>query len=238
MTILTRVRSIILIVLAFLGKAQASDQDQLTATETEAFRALVAREIYSVFPRGNAFVLTPEKLDFVLNPKYSLDQFAFDGQRPYDVEAVRCSRAAAFNILSRVGDEDVYAEKGRVRVGVCPRQRDELAKAVKYAVGRFNALLESARHPPDEDERKRTGLIYEHIDLPQGEYHYFPIISVGHGVGIAPTAVLLSDKDAIVIQTEFSSLCNSRSDKPKLCTNTINGLSELAARLHANVLAK
>jgi len=86
---------------------------------------------------------------------------------------------------------------------------------------------------PSDDELRRIGLFYEKRQWADGsEQHYFPVLAGGHGLIAAPTIIVIGKYTAWVVQVETTTLC-SQYESHRLCSDTIQSLSQIAANLRA-----
>jgi hypothetical protein len=201
------------------------------------FEVRVIEEIRTIFPD------VPDLFRVEHRPDTG---FVLYGDDPDDLPVIDC-RETVFVSLIWDGQP-----KGNVMVGRCPEHAARLGELTRLAPAASRAALDRLRRYDDEDKdedededevevRMRMLATIARLygpgqtSLPGGgTLHYFPLILEGHGVWIAPTVVLLDGRQAIVVQALITELCHStldeRSRRLRLCTDTRNGLVELARR--------
>jgi hypothetical protein len=206
--------------------AAAQSQPQLPnmpqTPEEHKFYAAVSRAVTQVMPlEKGRFVLT---LGDRANP-------SFPGEERNNFEQVPCERLAAFGFLG-------YAtELGKLTAAACKngaRVRELSANA------RARVPLMMAGLPIKEDDARKLGWYYAQETLGDGaEFHYFPLIAVGHGVLGAYSGVLYDKKTggAVVIQAEARQMCGEHfvkefKDAP-FCTDMRGTLKRLAQSIRA-----
>lgn len=186
------------------------------------FAAAAAREIYAVFPLDR---------DRFLLAGGDPAAFALYGDAPGALVPVECRRNATFAMISGAN------ERGHLGVGICHEEAARLrALAPKQRQGLDDMVATLRRGAPDwrEEAARQAGFVYRSTTLPDGsEFHFFPVMLIGHGVLIAPTGVLLRGGRAIVVQAGTTHLCDSPAAGVKLCTHTYDGFADLARRLLA-----
>jgi hypothetical protein len=199
----------------------ASAQPALTPFQRDALRA-----IYAVLPYQRetfALSVSQESVPVVL---YS----AAPTPEKLDYERVDCASNAAFKILSQAN------EAGVIAVSVCPEHVARLRTLATASAQGFDTLLATIQKglpaiPPDK--LRAMGWYRERSGLPGGgEFHYVAIIAVGHGVAVLPTVMLLTDKQAVVVQAESMQLCGVEAGNPfPLCADPKGTLTLIAQRL-------
>ena len=88
----------------------------------------------------------------------------------------------------------------------------------------------------DRTKLAQMGWAHDKSVTPDGsEVHYFPMIWIGHGIGVIPTIVVIprSGSPAIVVQADVSHLCGMAGMKTQtpLCSDTRKALGDIALRV-------
>ena len=207
---------------AFVG-AQATDKSSPApgSVGDQSFAATVAREIYKVIP-GN-------KSSFVLNQGEASNP-VFPGKGLNDFEQVECEKTAGYKMIG-FGNE-----QGQIGVAVCAKGQRVQDIALKVPA-RLDALLKNSTAP--KKDARALGWYYTHAKLNDRlEFHYFPVIAMGHGVLTAYTGVVFdkATKRAVVVQISPYPMCesfrSSYKDAP-LCTDIAGTLEKLAGGIAA-----
>lgn len=189
------------------------------------FPATVAREIYKIIP-GNqsSFALTKGEASNPVFPGKGLNEF----------EQVECERIAGYRMIG-FGNE-----QGQISVAVCAKGQRVQDIAVQVP-GRLETLFRNSTAP--EADARALGWYYTHAKLNDRlEFHYFPVIAMGHGVVTAYTGAVFDKvtKRAVVVQISPYPMCESfRSmykDAP-LCTAMEGTLEKLAGGIAARFAA-
>jgi hypothetical protein len=175
-----------------IGAALICAASAAQAQEDKQFDAAVWRAVTQVMPlEKGRFVLT---LGDRANP-------SFPGEQRNNFEQVPCERLAGFGFLG-------YAtELGKLTAAACKngaRVRELSTKA------RARLPLMMAGLPIKDEDARKAGWYYAQETLGDGaEFHYFPLIAVGHGVLGVYSGVLYDKKTggAVVIQAETSQMC-------------------------------
>jgi hypothetical protein len=178
------------------------------------------KAIYDVQPyERDRFVLlgSPDPIPVVL---YS---------RSGDIERVDCAQNVGFKLAAHAN------EAGTIGVSVCSDQLPRLRALAASSGPGFDAMLATLLKgaPSGGDAAlRRMGVYRERSPLPGGgEQHYLALIAVGHGIGIIPTVVLLTDTQAVVVQAEVMKLCEDGQNPLPLCADTKGTLSAIGQRL-------
>jgi hypothetical protein len=130
-------------------------------------------------------------------------------------------------------------ERGTMTVGRCPEHAARLARLMAATPAGLQETQNLLRQNLDEEEWReieQIGLSYSRTPLPGGgTLHYFPIVGFAHGLFVIRTVVLVDGGPPVVVQAVIATLCHVNTDERsralRLCTDTRNGLSELARRL-------
>ena len=229
MSRVTAVRSalVALAALAFAAGGCARDARAPEGDSTRPFEIRVAEAIRAIFPEDPGLFRLGHRPD---------TGFVLYGEDPGDpLVEVECRDAV---LLSLVQDG---RPRGNIEVGRCPEHAARLRELTPLAPAGFETALAALRPTLDEGRVHELAAIAQaygpgRTALPDGgTLAYFPVILEVHGVWIAPTVVLLEDRQAIVVQAMIDDLCRFRPDEGsrrlRLCSDTRNGLTELARRL-------
>jgi hypothetical protein len=92
----------------------------------------------------------------------------------------------------------------------------------------------------DEAKARQLGWFYEKSAGPNdSEQHYFPIVALGHGIGVFPTLVLFpqSADRAVIVQADIMELCDPGrpSVRTPLCSDMKESLIDIAQRLLTHI---
>jgi hypothetical protein len=216
------IRSIaVLFALFAVAPAHAEDAVGSSVRASGDFERRASDAIYQVFPFDReAFYLTGST-----SPGSG---FALYGKSAKDFAVIDCRQTARFRVVRFANDVGVFS------IGECAEERARLEDVVKDAPAGLRRSLDALTQVgsrPSEEELRRAGIIYEKRHLPDGsERHYFPVLVVGHGVIAAPTIVVIAKKSAWIVQAHVTTLC-SQYETHRLCTDTMQSLSEIALHL-------
>lgn len=154
--------------------------------------------------------------------------FAFYGKSPNEFLKLTCRQAAQFRAVRFANDVAGFT------LGECPEEKARLEEAVRNARPGLRQALDSLAKVgsrPSEEQLRRAGIYYEEGQLPDGSrQYYFSLFAVGHGVMVSPTIVVLSKNSAWIVQADLTRLC-SQYESDRLCTHTMQTLSQIAAQL-------
>jgi hypothetical protein len=226
---------VVLAVLAVTTVGCVRDVGAPRGDSTRPFEVRVIDEIRAIFPDDPDLFRVEHRPD---------TDFVFYGDDPdHPLVALPC-RETVFLSLIWSGQP-----KGHVTVARCPEHAARLGELTRLAPAASRAALDRLRRYVDEAEDEDEVKVHMvrmlaiaglygpgQTSLPGGEtLHYFLLILEVHGVWIGPTLVLLDGRQAIVVQALITELCHvpldERSGRLRLCTDTRNGLAELARRL-------
>ena len=183
------------------------------------------KAIYAVLPyERERFVLS-------ISPDVAPVILYVPGPKPDEPghERIECARTATFTILSQAN------EAGGIAVHVCPEhvaRLRALAASSAQAFDRMLATIQTRAPQLPADKLRAMGWYREQSALPNGgEFHYMPVIAIGHGVAVVSTVILLTDKQAIVVQAESSRLCGEGGSTFPLCADPKGALNTIGQRL-------
>ena len=149
--------------------------------------------------------------------------------RAGEIERVECVQNVGFKIAAEAN------EAGTIAVSVCPEHVARLRALAASSAPGFDAMLATVLKgaPPDAAAELRRGGVYRDRSTLTGgaEQHYLAMIAVGHGIAIIPTVVLLTDRQAVVVQAEAMKLCGEGNNPFPLCADPKGTLSTIAQRL-------
>jgi ankyrin repeat protein len=164
--------------------------------------------------------------------------FAFYGANPGQPEPVRCEHSATFGIIAFANDA------ATIQVGLCEQQAQRVRELAYGSPNALQALIAQLAQGGGVDSAKlaQMGWVYEKSAAPNGaEVHYFPMIWVGHGIGVIPTVVVIprNGHPAIVVQADVTHLCGMQGMKTQtpLCSDTRKALTDIALRIEAQSAA-
>ncbi len=165
--------------------------------------------------------------------------FAFYGKDSGRPEPVQCEHSAAFGIIAFAN------EAATIQAGACDQQAQHVRELANGASGALKVLIgQLAQGGAAEPARlAQLGLVYGKGMAPDGsEVHYFPVIWVGHGVGVIPTVVLIPQggHPVIVVQADVTHLCGMQGMQTQtpLCSDTRKALTDIALRIKARYAAE
>lgn len=160
--------------------------------EERQFYAAASKAIYQVMPQEK------ERFSLALADRANP---SFPGEGRNNFEQVPCERIAAFTFIG-------YAnELGGISVALCRNGARVRQLAAKSRVNIAAMLKELA---VDGANARKAGWNYELETLGNGaEFHYFPVIAIGHGILTAYTGVLYERKTgrAVVVQAAPYPMC-------------------------------
>lgn len=163
--------------------------------------------------------------------------FSLDSAHGSTNEKVECERSVSYLLIF---DRN---QAGGIHVAICKHHAKEIAggmqMAQREAAKELGKFLESG--PGSSGNRKpgltkeqlvRFGLVLKEGTGPRGaKIHYFPLIAVGHGVLLIPTAVLISrnQDQVILVQADVTRLCepSGRAKISPLCRNVGKAMIEI-----------
>jgi hypothetical protein len=182
----------------------------------QSFAARVQPHIYAVLPfQRDVFVLSDEQRTPLL----------LYGEERTPLE---CRQNVAFKINGDVGT---------IAVSVCPEHLARLRSSAPASQRGFEATLDTLQRaipaPIPDDKLRAIGWYYDRSSVPGGEMHYFPILVIGHGVLAVPTVIVLTDRQAVVVQASTTHLCGDRIDGHPLCADPRGTLGTIARRVLA-----
>ena len=216
--------TVVLLAVLMFELAHAQEPARSDSRAAANFSRRAGDAIYQVFPYDkSAFYLTI--------PNSPNEGFAFNGKSPDDFLMMRCRQSARFLVVT-LGNE-----VAGLAIGECDEERVRLEEVVKdapTAIRRtIDALAQAGPRASDEELRK-YGLFYEKRQLADdAEQHYFPVLAGGHGLLALSSIVVIAKRNAWVIQAQITTLC-SQYENHRLCTDTIQILSQIAANLRAS----
>jgi hypothetical protein len=162
---------------------------------------------------------------------------SFYGTSMSEFNQVSCERSASLGIVAKAN------MAGAIVVGICEREAKRvraLAASAQPALAGTIATLRGNGVTINEAMLKNPEWKYARSTGADGaEEHYFPVIAVGHGVGIVQTLVRVpaGARRAIVVQADTIRLCENYGLKGRtlLCDDTPQALAAIARRLDAGV---
>ena len=175
---------------------------------------------------------------FGLNSVHENVAFAFYGKGS-QIEQIKCERSVAFSI---VANANVAAG---IQAGVCEREARHLSELSANSSGAIDTSLNQLAQG-DESKRKQfaqLGLAYAKSKAQNGsDVHSFPVVWIGHGVGIVYTVVVIqrNGQSAVVVQADTSRLCEMLGMKVQtpLCGEPQKSLIDLALRIEAHIVTE
>jgi hypothetical protein len=173
-------------------------------------------------------------------PEYAIgpvreSPLAFYGAAMNEFDQVSCERRASLGIVAKAN------MAGAIVVGICKREAKRvraLAASAQPAVAGTIAMLRGSGATINEAMLQKPVWKYAKTTGADGaEEHFFPVIAVGHGIGILQTLVRVpaGARRAIVVQADTIRLCENYGlmGRTPLCDDTPRALAAIARRLDA-----
>jgi ankyrin repeat protein len=157
--------------------------------------------------------------------------FMFYGNGMGQFESIKCERAANFSIIANQG------EKGTMQVGICRTEARRVRDAALWAKVALAPLIKAlGQSMPKPEQLASLGWNWEKSGEEGGSQIYsFPVVVIGHGVGVVDTIVLLDSaaSRAVIVQGEFGRLCERSSGiqtqiRTPLCERPTKALKDIA----------
>ena len=182
----------------------------------DPFAVRVQQEIYAVLPfQRDGFFLTDERQTPLL--------LYGEGTSP-----IECRQNVGFKIRGSVS---------AMSVSVCAEHLADLRAAADTYKRGFESTLDRIRRgspaPNPDDQLRAIGWYYDRSPVAGGEQQYFPVLLIGHGIIAVPTVMLLTDRQAVVVQASTTHLCGDRIDVHPLCADPRGTLGAIARRVLA-----
>ena len=175
-------------------------------------------------------------------PEYAIgpvreSPLAFYGPAMNEFNRVSCERSASLGIVAKAN------MAGAIVVGICEREVKRvraLSASAQPALAGTIAMLRGSGATIDAAMLQKPEWKYAKTTGADGaEEHFFPVIAVGHGIGILQTLVRVpaGARRAIVVQADTIRLCENYGLKGRtpLCDDTPQALAAIARRLDAGV---
>jgi hypothetical protein len=144
-------------------------------------------------------------------------------------ERLECERLAAFTLTGSAN------ELGGLSVSRCAQHAQRSRQLAANGAQGLLALQKGLPGNWDEAQARKAGFYPARRTLGDGsEFHYFPVIFLGHGVFVSPTAVLYSSasQQAVIVQLMNYPLCERENYRDlSLCKNPEQTLQKLAVEV-------
>jgi hypothetical protein len=151
------------------------------------------------------------------------------GSEPPIIQAI-CRQSGVWDIVSRGNLAATLA------VGVCDSRTELPRRTINDAIQSTHDLVTILNRQSSKPVVLR-GYPPEHERLRDGsELDYFPVLLVGHGVGVLPTIILTPPAGDVVLIVQFEAqvFCNMNRDH-RICSDDKTMLRDLAQRLAARL---